>query len=185
MSIPNMISLVRIILTPIFVRLYLEGEQTAAMVLLAAAVISDLLDGFIARNFNMITPLGKVLDPVADKLLQLAMLLCLVKKSPAVLPLLLLHVLRELGLFALGALVYRRTGRLIGAKWYGKLCTAAMYTLLGGALLWREMPDSLFNQGIMVCAVLMGYCVFRYGLEYMRVMKNENGERIKKPTAQG
>ena len=74
MSIPNMITLVRIVLTPIFVRFYLEGENSAAMLILAAAALSDVLDGAIARRFGLITPLGKVLDPVADKLLQASML---------------------------------------------------------------------------------------------------------------
>lgn len=182
MSIPNMITLVRIILTPLFVRLYLEGEHAASMLLLMFAVLSDLLDGFIARKFGMITPLGKVLDPVADKLLQLAMLLCLIERSPGVLPLLLLHLMRETGLFVMGALAYRRTGQLIGARWYGKLCTALMYGILGAALLWRDMPESLLEQGILLCAVLVGYCIFRYAGEYMRVMKSEDGKRIKKPT---
>ena len=117
MSIPNMLSLLRIVLTPIFVRLYLEGEHTAAMYLLAGAALTDLLDGFIARRFDMITALGKVLDPAADKLLQLGMLLCLVKSEAGVLPLLLLHLLREAGLCVLGWLVYSRCGVLTGAKW--------------------------------------------------------------------
>ena len=182
MSIPNMITLVRIILTPIFVSFYLEGEHTAAMVLLFAAMLSDLADGYIARKFNMITPLGKVLDPVADKLLQLAMLLCLIERSAGVLPLLLLHLLRETGLFIMGGLTYRHTGQLIGAKWYGKLCSALMYAVLGMALLWQNMPEHIFEQGILICAVLVGYCIFRYAGEYMRVMKSEDGKRIKKPT---
>ena len=176
MGLPNIITLVRIILTPAFVRLYLEGEHTAAMVLLGIAAVSDLLDGAIARRFNMITPLGKVLDPVADKLLQLAMLLCLIRRSPAVLPLLLLHVLRELGLLLLGLLAYRRSGLLLGAKWYGKLCTAVIYTVLGAALLWRDMPENILNRGVMVCAVLMGYCIFRYAGEYIRALKNGEGK---------
>jgi len=178
MSIPNMITLVRIVLTPIFVRLYLEGEHTAAMLLLVIAMLSDLLDGFIARNYNMITPLGKVLDPVADKLLQLAMLLCLTERSAGVLPLLLLHLMRETGLFIMGGLAYRRTGRLIGAKWYGKACSAVMYGVLGAALYWQDMPETLLEQGILLCAVLVGYCIFRYAGEYMRVMKNPGEKNI-------
>ena len=179
MSIPNMITLLRIVLTPIFVRLYLEGEQEAAMLLLALAALSDLLDGLIARSFNMITPLGKVLDPVADKLLQASMLLCLVERSPAVLGLLLLHILRETGLFVLGGLSFRRCGVLIGANWYGKLCTALIYGVLGLALLWREMPLRLLNSGLMLCALMVLYCMLRYGAEYMRILKSG---KIKKPT---
>ena len=127
MSIPNMISLVRILLTPLFVRFYLEGELGAAMFVLCTAAVSDMLDGAIARHFNMITPLGKVLDPVADKLLQLAMLLCLVPGRPGVLYVMALHLVRELVLFYLGLLVYRRQGTLIGSRWYGKACTVSNF----------------------------------------------------------
>lgn len=179
MSIPNMITLVRIVLTPIFVRFYLEGEHSAAMLILAAAALSDVLDGAIARHFGLITPLGKVLDPVADKLLQLAMMLCLVSKSPALWLLLAVHLLREISLGLMGLLVYRRSGRLIGAHWHGKLCTAVMYAFLGAALLWREMPEKIVNEGCAVCLGLIIYCFFSYGWEYMRILKNTP---IKKPT---
>ena len=173
MNIPNVITLSRILLTPIFVSFYLRGQQGTAMLLLALAAASDMLDGFIARSFNMVTPLGKVLDPVADKLLQLAMLLCLVERSSAVLPLLLLHVLRESGLFVMGALVYRRTGLLIGASWYGKACTALMYGVLGLALLWPAMPREMLGRALMLCAGAVVYCMARYGVEYIRLLRSD------------
>ena len=177
MSIPNMISLARILITPIFVRMYLEGEQTAAMWLLAAAAVSDMLDGLVARRFNMITPLGKVLDPVADKLLQLAMLLCLVRRSAGVIWLLLLHVLREGGLFLLGTLVYRRSGELIGSRWYGKLCTALMYSVLGAALLWQNMPEKILETGLMLCAGMIVLCMVLYTGEYLRLLRRTEEKR--------
>ena len=172
MNIANMITLIRIILTPIFMRLYLEGEHTASMCLLAAAALSDMLDGFIARRFNMVSSLGKVLDPVADKLLQLAMLLCLLRMIPAVLPLLLLHLLRETGLFVLGCMAYRRCRVLTGAHWYGKLCTACMYTVLGGALMWPDIPEEIIKLGMGLCAGLVLLCMLMYAMEYIRLLKN-------------
>lgn len=175
-----MITLVRIGLIPLFVRFYLEGEMAAAMALLLAAAFSDMLDGYIARRFDMITPLGKVLDPVADKLLQLSMLLCLAGRSPAVLPLILLHLVRELVLFCLGGVVYRSRGILLGSRWYGKVCTAFMYTVLGTSLLWRNMPQILLNGSLMLCAVMIVYCLVRYAAEYMHILRR--GETIKKPT---
>ena len=171
MNIPNTITLIRIALTPVFMRLYLEGEHTGAMCLLAAAALSDMLDGFVARRFQMITPLGKVLDPVADKLLQLAMLLCLLRIRPAVLPLLLLHLLRETGLFVLGCMAYKRCGVLTGAHWYGKLCTACMYMVLGGLLMWPGMPGIIANYGMGLCAGLMLLCMLMYTAEYIRLLK--------------
>ena len=180
MSIPNMITLVRIVLTPVFVCLYLEGEHSAAMLVLAAAALSDMLDGAVARRFGLITPLGKVLDPVADKVLQLAMLLCLLSRYQAAASVLLLHLFRELVLGFMGALVYRRCGLLTGSYWYGKLCTGFMYGFLGLALLWREMPEGLLRGGLHVCAGLIVYCLCRYAWEYMKILKSQ--DTIKKPT---
>lgn len=179
MSVPNMITLFRIILTPVFVCFYLEGEQSTAMLILAAAAFSDMLDGAIARRFGLITPLGKVLDPVADKLLQLAMLLCLVSLRRGVGLLLLLHVFRELMLGFMGLVVYRRCGLLTGSRWYGKLCTGFMYVFLGLALLWPQMPLKLFSSGLFICAALIVYCLFRYAWEYLKIMRAE--DTIKKP----
>ena len=179
MSIPNMITLVRIVLTPIFVRFYLEGEHSAAMLILAAAALSDVLDGAIARRFGLITPLGKVLDPVADKLLQLAMMLCLVSESPVLWLLLAVHLLRETCLGLMGFMVYRRSGKLIGSRWYGKLCSGLMYAFLGAALLWREMPEEMLNEGSAICLGLIIYCFFRYAAEYLHILHEG---AIKKPT---
>ncbi len=179
MSVPNLITMLRIVLTPLFVRFYLEGQQGAAMALLCAAALSDMLDGYIARRFDMITALGKVLDPVADKLLQLAMLLCLADRGGIVWLLLLLHILRELSLFALGALAYSRCGVLMGARWYGKLCTALMYTVMGAALLWREMPAQLLEPAVALCALMVLGCFFGYAGEYLRILREEG---IKKPS---
>lgn len=178
MSVPNMITLVRIVLTPVFAFLYLEGEQGAALLVLALAALSDMLDGAIARRFGLITPLGKVLDPVADKVLQLAMMLCLVSRHGAVMLVLLLHLLRELMLGLMGALVYRRCGVLTGAHWYGKLCTGFMYTFLGLALLWIEMPEGVFVTGLYLCAGLILCCLWLYAMEYVKIIK---AYKIKKP----
>lgn len=171
MSIPNCITLFRIILTPIFVRFYLEGERDAAMFLLGMAALSDILDGAIARRFNMITRLGKALDPVADKLLQLGMMLCLVSARPAVGWLLALHILRESLLGLLGLAAYRRTGEVYASRWYGKLCTAFMYTALGALLLFPDIPGKLAGAGIAACGLLVLLCLVLYGAEYLKILK--------------
>lgn len=130
MSIPNIISLLRICLVPVFTALYLQGRVMQAMAVLLLCAASDVLDGAIARRFNMVTELGKVLDPVADKLIQAAMMLCAASVTPSVWLLLGMHVLREAALSLLGLHVLRVTGRVYGARWYGKLCTAAIYAVM-------------------------------------------------------
>ena len=80
-SIPNIMGYFRILLIPIYVLLYYHAESVKeyyiAAVLVGISGITDMLDGKVARHFNMITELGKVLDPVADKLTLGAMILCL------------------------------------------------------------------------------------------------------------
>ena len=96
MNIPNMISLVRILLTPVFAVLYVRGALYQAMGVLLLCAVSDVLDGAIARRFNMVTDLGKALDPAADKLIQIAMMLCAATRTKAAWLLLALHLIREL-----------------------------------------------------------------------------------------
>ena len=98
MNIPNMISIVRILLTPVFAVLYVRGALWQAMGVLLLCAVSDVLDGAIARRFNMVTDLGKALDPAADKLIQIAMMLCAATRTKAAWLLLALHLIRELSL---------------------------------------------------------------------------------------
>lgn len=83
-TIPNILSIFRMVLIPVFVWTYcgLKNDLATALVLLLSG-ISDTADGIIARRFNMITTLGKAIDPVADKLTQIAMLLCLLTRFPS------------------------------------------------------------------------------------------------------
>lgn len=69
-SIPNILSYFRLLLIPLFIVLYVQEDFTEALITLAASGLSDILDGRIARKYDMVTDLGKVLDPVADKLTQ-------------------------------------------------------------------------------------------------------------------
>ena len=172
MNIPNMISIFRILLTPVFAVLYVRGALWQAMGVLLLCAVSDVLDGAIARRFNMVTDLGKALDPVADKLIQIAMMLCAATRTKAAWLLLALHVVRELSLTALGARVLQTTGKVYSARWYGKLCTAVIYIVMAGVLFWPDMPEKLMNGGITLCAALIGLCLLLYGAKYLRLLKS-------------
>ena len=69
LNVPNVLSLIRLLLVPVYLILFVRGQKTAALVVFAAACFTDLLDGRIARKYNLITDLGKLLDPVADKVM--------------------------------------------------------------------------------------------------------------------
>lgn len=99
-TVPNILSYIRILLVPLFAWLYLTANTDkqfylAAVVLLASG-LTDLADGFIARKFNMITDIGKVLDPAADKLTQLTVAICLCIRIPEMTLLLAVFIIKEL-----------------------------------------------------------------------------------------
>ena len=186
MNIPNMISMVRILLTPVFAVLYVRGALWQAMGVLLLCAVSDVLDGAIARRFNMVviwflqtfdirfnmvTDLGKALDPAADKLIQIAMMLCAATRTKAAWLLIGLHIVRELSLAALGARVLQCTGKVYSARWYGKLCTAVIYIVMAGVLFWPDMPGALMHGGIALCAALIGLCLLLYGAKYLRLLR--------------
>ena len=177
MNIPNAVTAARLLLTPVFALLYLRGQQRAALAVLLLAAASDLLDGFLARRLDMVTALGKALDPVADKLMQLTMMLCAAARLPRIWPLLGLHALRELTLGVLSLRVLRRTGRVCGARWYGKLCTAVLYTVMPALLVWEGMPVRLQNALIALCAWLIALCLLLYAARFLRILR-QGPERL-------
>ena len=76
-TIPNLLSVIRIALIPVFAVMYLNGNQLLAIAILAVSGLTDLFDGKIARKFNQVSALGKILDPVADKLTQITIAIIL------------------------------------------------------------------------------------------------------------
>ena len=174
-TIPNLLSLFRLLLIPVYVVIYLNATEAShyfiAAAILAVSCLTDLVDGKIARRFNMVTDLGKALDPAADKLIQIAMMLCAATRTKAAWLLIGLHIVRELSLAALGARVLQCTGKVYSARWYGKLCTAVIYIIMAGVLFWPDMSGALMNGGIALCAALIGLCLLLYGAKYLRLLR--------------
>lgn len=129
-TIPNLLSFIRIILVPIIVVLYLKKHMVAATVLVVVSGASDMLDGFIARTFNQVSDLGKLLDPIADKLTMLAVVF-LVAIHHLPMRVMLYVMMAKEGIMLLGALVLFKTGaRTCQSKLFGKLATAALYVTI-------------------------------------------------------
>ena len=109
MTIPNILSCFRIILIPVFIVCYLntpaEGIAIWPVLVLLFSGLTDVLDGFIARHFNMISDLGKMLDPVADKLTQAAVIGCLTVRFPELLILFIVYVIKEISILSGGLIM--------------------------------------------------------------------------------
>ena len=133
-TIPNLLSLFRIVLIPVYMNLYLNATEDrqylVAGSILAVSCLTDMADGFIARNFHMISNVGKVLDPLADKLTQLALILSLCAKYTVLYPVLGLFLIKEI--FQGGAfLFFAQKGKALpGALFAGKLCTTVLFCSL-------------------------------------------------------
>ncbi len=130
-TIPNIISLFRLILIPFFVFFYfkdnVENHFFWAIFIVVLSGFSDVVDGFIARNFNMVSDFGKILDPIADKMTQAVVLLSLAIKHTALIPMFAVLFLKELlTMFAAIQLLSNGT-KPISSKWWGKLTTVVIF----------------------------------------------------------
>ena len=146
LTIPNMLSLFRLGLIPVYVQLYRNAKEPvqffAAGMIMTVSCLTDLIDGKIARRFNMVSTLGKILDPLADKVTQFALTVCLSLKYPVLNPLLVLFVGKELIQLALGAIYLYQGKMLPGALMAGKLCTTVLFISLITLVLFPDMPDA-------------------------------------------
>lgn len=173
-TIPNLLSVFRLLLIPAIIHAYLKQENsllTAGLVVLSG--LTDLADGFIARRFDMISDLGKALDPVADKLTQIAVLGCLAVRYPLMLLALALLVLKEIAAAVMGLLVIKRTGQVHGAEWHGKLSTALLYAMMTLHLLWSGIPAELSHSLIALCTIVILYSCVRYTAKNLRLMQED------------
>ena len=127
LSIPNIITIIRILLIPVVVsQLYLK-QYIWAFVLLFVSGITDVADGYIARKFNMVTKLGTILDPVADKLMQFTVFTCLAVYKLIPVWLVVLLFLKEL-MMAIGTAILLKKNLVIKANVSGKSATVIFYT---------------------------------------------------------
>lgn len=165
-SIPNLLSLLRILMIPVYMRIYLNADTpedyTAAGVLLAVSCLTDLVDGKIARRFNMITNLGKVLDPLADKLTQLSLILCLSSRRRMLKYLLVIFLIKEFWQLFVMIANLRRGKALNGALMSGKVSTAVLFTSLGLMFVFPGLSERAGNTITAVCFVFLMYAFTDY-----------------------
>jgi cardiolipin synthase len=172
-TIPNILSVVRLCLIPIIVWLYLGQKDyimTGIFVLFSG--LTDIVDGFIARRFNMITDFGKFLDPVADKATQLAVFICLITRFKLmIIPFVVLAV-KEISSLAIRFVVYKRTETVDGAKWHGKTATGIVIATIILHLLWGDIPSSVSFGVICFCTAFMAFSFVLYTADCIKCLKN-------------
>lgn len=156
----------RILLIPVFSWIYVHADGVSdyytAAVLVGISGLTDMFDGKVARKFNMITELGKFIDPLADKLTQGALVLCFAVRYPLMRAVLALFILKEGFMGIMGLLLLPRGKKLDGAMWFGKVCTAVLYVLLFILLLFPGISLTAANLLIFVCGAVMLFSLIMY-----------------------
>lgn len=171
-TIPNLLSLLRLMMIPLFVWLYLHGYESWTAIVLILSGVTDVVDGFIARHFGQISDIGKAIDPVADKLTQAAMLLCLMSRHPMMIVPFVLLAVKEVFAAVSGLLVIRRAGYVPGAEWHGKLTTLMLYGMMILHVVWQDIPvwtSNVLNGG---CIVMMLISLVLYARRNIRAIRS-------------
>lgn len=182
LTVPNAMSLFRILVIPFFAYFFLKDNLTAAVIALALSGLSDALDGFVARRFNQITELGKMLDPLADKLTQGTVAVCIAIRYPTICPLLFLLVTKELVMLCGACFLLHRGKKPCAAKWYGKVSTTLFYAAMvlivvmdGFMQVQPEVFNLVSNIALVVTAAFMLYTFVRYFGVFREILRNTDG----------
>ena len=158
-TIPNLLSLFRLVLIPVYVTIYLNADSTQDYYLsagiLAVSCLTDLIDGKVARHFNMISSLGKVLDPLADKATQFTLIMCLTVRYPVLWYLVGLFIVKESFQLIAGGINLKRGKMLKGALISGKICTTILFVSLILMVMLPKLEVKIVNIIALVDGIFM------------------------------
>lgn len=179
LNIPNTLTAVRLVLVIPFVIYFMNEQYLKAILVLGVSGLTDILDGTIARRFHQFTELGQMLDPLSDKLTQLAMAICLAFKQPILIPLLAIFVLKETAMLSAAIfLISKNKKKPSGSKWYGKTATALFYlsfaVIVALKAVWNfeSFPLSVFL--LSATAGFMIYAFVKYSQTYFAIMNSDD-----------
>ncbi len=181
LTVPNALSALRIVIVPFFAWAFLTGHLITAAVLLVVSGLSDMFDGLIARKFDQVTELGKMLDPLADKLTQGVVALCLAIRFPVICPLLVIFILKELAMLVCAALLLKKRKRPCAARWYGKVATVMFYVSVSAIVAmdgFFHLSGPVFSGVaygmLLLTALMMIYAGVRYFQIFLEILRSDD-----------
>lgn len=171
LTVPNLLSLLRFLMIPLIVWLYL-GKQNyyAAVAVIVLSAITDVADGIIARKFNMVSDLGKIIDPIADKCTQAALIICLAIRYKLLIVLICVFAAEEITKLVLGALILKRSDSVNSAKWYGKMTTVLLYATMTALILFPNIPQTVAQILIWLCMAAVLFSFVMYLIFYVKIL---------------
>ena len=146
-QIPNILTVARFFLIPFIIYFILKEQYILALVLLVISGLTDVLDGFIARKFNFITNFGKLIDPLADKTTQIAVLLTLSFKDIIPFWIIVVVIIKEAAMIAGASFLYGKE-LVVSSRWFGKLATVLFYVAIAASFIihyWNNIAGAPGN----------------------------------------
>ena len=194
-TIPNWMCFVRIALIPVFTVMFIKGMYIPAFIVMIVAALTDVFDGKIARKFNMVSNLGKMLDPIADKLSQMAIVIILIVKfwDGYLKYILFLFIVKELLMIIGGAVLLSKGMRPVAAEVWGKVATVVFYTFMiiiialggKGCALYNVaffkpfiLPEWLITVMVVISAILAFVSLFGYLPGFLKQIKENKQNNI-------
>ena len=185
-TIPNLLSMFRIVLIIPMIVFFLSKNYIGAVICIVISGLSDMFDGMIARRFNQISKLGKMLDPIADKLTLVAVIICIGILIPNLRLLVIILAAKDILMLIGGAYLIHRGITPPAAKWYGKIATVVFYIsvtaivgieVFGGAQLAAQL-SVLITTLLTVTSLVMIFALVMYAILFFQLLKeNRNNKK--------
>lgn len=176
-TIPNIISFTRILLIIPFIVFFLLGNYLIAFSFILLSGISDCLDGYLARKLNQISDLGKLLDPVADKLTLISVVICMGVLIPEILPIAIVLVIKDILMLVGGFYLLKKEIIPPPAKWYGKVATVIFYVSVVTIVFFKGFLEyEIYLLTIILLGitfVVMMFALIKYAIVFKNLLKEK------------
>lgn len=180
-NVPNVLTMIRIYLIYPFILSFFNENYIKASKILILSGVTDFLDGFLARILNQKTKFGEIIDPIADKLTLISIMVCAGKKFPSIVPFMIILICKEICMFIAGAFLLKKIKKTIKARWYGKLGTAFFYfsvtIIVVIKALWGVENGFLINFLMCLTSLLMFHALIRYLIEFISIVRAKKSNK--------
>ena len=175
MNVPNILTALRFVLIPVFAYYLCQGEYYLSVFIFLLAGLTDVLDGFIARKYNLITSFGKLMDPLADKLMQITALVILTFVQGFIPPIILSVVIAKELFMGIGSVVlYKQNDYVVSANWYGKVATVVFYF----AIIMIIFKAPYGNVFIVIAVLSTLFAFFMYIRQYLQIKNSPSSNKV-------
>ncbi|MEG2053413.1 MAG: CDP-alcohol phosphatidyltransferase family protein [Oscillospiraceae bacterium] len=168
-NIPNILSVIRILLIIPFVVLIFDGYHTIAGIILLVSALTDILDGVLARQFNWVSDFGKILDPAADKMTQVAVCIVLAIMKPQYIVFFAIMLIKELLMVIASGYLLKKGASPAAAKWFGKAATVVFYFTMILMVIFPNIPATVETILLGLTTALVVFAFVKYVIMFVKI----------------